>query len=78
MKVKVYAPPVFCDDSVLDEANCLELPEDAKLKDVYQRLKINPLLRRLLICTVNQKRCKMNHQLKENDSISFFSPVAGG
>lgn len=78
MKVRVYAPFIFCDSNVVDDDGFMELPEGAILKDVYKELKITPMLRRLFFCNVNYKRVKMSQKLKDQDVISFFSAITGG
>lgn len=78
MKVKVYAPDILCDASALDEDNFMELPENATLNDVYKKLKIRLIFRKLLFCTVNYKREKLSKKLNDQDVISFISPIAGG
>jgi molybdopterin converting factor small subunit len=78
MKVQVYPPISFCDPSVLDDDNCMELSENAVLRDVYKKLKIPFIMRKLLFSTVNHKRSKMDTPLKDGDIISFFSLMAGG
>lgn len=77
MKIKVYAPE-FCDHSALDDTNTMELPEAATLNDVYARLKIPVFLRGILIGTVNYKQEKRSMILKDNDVVSFISPMRGG
>jgi len=55
MKIRVYAP-AFADHGEIDEKGFLELADAAALRDVYRKLKINPLLRPLLLCAVNYQR----------------------
>lgn len=78
MRVKVYAPNILCDTSALDEDNFMELPENATLNDVYKKLKIRLIFRKLLLCAVNNKKEKLSKKLKDQDVISFISPIVGG
>lgn len=78
MKITVYPPTNHCDPSPVDEDNLLIVPENATLRDVYKILKINFLLRTILICTVNDQWAKMGRLLKDGDVVSFIHPVAGG
>lgn len=77
MRIRVYAP-AFADHGALDEKGFLELPEGAELRDVHRKLKINPLVRPLLLCAVNYKREKPGFKLKDGDVVSFFSVAGGG
>ncbi|MBI9044005.1 MAG: MoaD/ThiS family protein [Anaerolineaceae bacterium] len=77
MKIKVYAPN-FCDHSSLDNSNYMELPDQATVKDIYQRLKIPLIFCPIVVCAVNQKTTKISGKLKDGDVISFILPIAGG
>jgi molybdopterin converting factor small subunit len=78
MRVKVYAPSFLCDASTIDENGTMELPENATLKDVYKKLRIPFIYRKLMFCTVNHKKEKMKKKLSDQDVISFISIMAGG
>jgi molybdopterin converting factor small subunit len=56
----------------------MELSENAVLRDVYKKLKIPFIMRKLLFSTVNHKRSRMDTPLKDGDIISFLALVAGG
>lgn len=77
MKTRVYAPP-FIKANALDEDGFLELRQGAVLRDVYKKLKIPIFFRRIIVCTVNYEKAKMDTVLFENDIISFITPLAGG
>jgi molybdopterin converting factor small subunit len=77
MKVRVFAP-VFGNDACLDDSGYLELPEGARLDDVFRALKIPFPLKRLPLCLVNYKKAKLSAPLAEGDVVSFFSLVSGG
>jgi molybdopterin converting factor small subunit len=77
MKVLVFAPP-FCDHSVLDEGGSLTLPEGATLGMALNRLRVPPLVGRLLIAKVNYDKAKRSVRLKEGDVISLLWPISGG
>jgi molybdopterin converting factor small subunit len=75
VRVRVYAP-AYADHGALDEKGFLELPEGAKLRDVYRALKLRPLAR--IFCLLNYERAKSGVPLKDGDVVSFFSVVGGG
>lgn len=77
IKVKVYAPG-FCDHTQIDDQGFVELPVLSTLKDLYSIIKMPLLRRRLMIVRVNYDKVKINHQLKDEDTISIFLPVSGG
>lgn len=77
MKVKVYAP-AFCSFEDIDEKGCMTLPEGASLNDVYKKLRVPFLLRKLLLASVNYNRVKLRTELKDGDVVSFIAPLAGG
>jgi len=77
MKVRVFAP-VFGNDECLDDSGLLELPEGARLDDVYKALKIPFPLKHLPLCLVNYRRASPSTPLAEGDIVSFFSLVSGG
>ncbi len=77
MKVQVFAPP-FCDHSLLDGEGRLTLPEGATLGTALKRLKLPPLVGRLLIVRVNYDRAGRSRKLKEGDVVSLLWPLSGG
>jgi molybdopterin converting factor small subunit len=77
MKVRVFAS-VFGNDACLDEDGYLELPEGARLDDVFAALKIPFPLKRLPLCLVNHAKAKPSTPLADGDVVSFISLVAGG
>ncbi len=77
MKVRVYAP-TFCSFKHVDEDGYMTLPDGATLSDVYKKLGIPLVFRRLVFSSVNYKREEMNAKLKDGDVISFLLPFSGG
>ena len=77
MKIRVYAAS-FCSVEDIDEDGCLELPEGAVLNDVYKKLKVPFLLRRVLFATVNYGKVGLKTKLQDGDVVSFFSALGGG
>ena len=63
MKVKVYAP-AFCSFEDIDEKGCMTLPEVASLNDVYKKLRVPFLWRKLLFASVNYNRVELRTELK--------------
>jgi len=77
LRVRVYAPP-FGDHSAIDDRGFVELPEDARLDDLFRLLRI-PLRRgAVLFCMVNYDKARLSQKLADGDTVSFLSLVAGG
>ena len=77
MKIRVYAAS-FCSFEDIDENGYMVLPEAAILDDVYQKLKVPWLFRKIVFATVNYKRVGLKTRLKDGDVVSFFSALGGG
>ena len=77
MNVKVYASG-FCSFEHIDEDGFMSLPEGASLNDVYKKLRIPYLLRKVLFAAVNYEHVKLNTKLKDGDVVSLLSSRAGG
>lgn len=77
MIVKVYASG-FCNFEHLDEDGFMRLPEGASLNDVYKRLRIPFLFRKVLFASVNYRHVKLGTKLKDGDVVSLLAPLAGG
>ena len=77
LKVKVYAP-AFCSFKHIDENGYMTLPDEAKLNDVYKKLRVPLPFRKLLFSAVNYRRSKLSARLKDGDVVSFLVPLSGG
>ncbi len=77
MKVKVIAP-AFCSFKHIDENGYMILPEGATLNDVYKKLRVPLLFRKILFSSVNYERVKLRTKLKDGDVVSFLSVITGG
>ena len=77
MKIRVYAAS-FCSFEEIDKDGHMELPEGAVLHDVYKRLRVPWLFRRIVFATVNYRRVGLETKLNEGDVVSFFSALGGG
>ncbi len=77
MKIRVYAAS-FCSFEDIDEEGYLVLPDGAVLNDVYKRLKVPWVLRRIVFATVNYKRVGLETRLEDGDVVSFLSALGGG
>ncbi len=77
MKVKVSAPP-FCSFEHIDENGYMLLPEGATLNDVYKKLHVPLLMRKILLSSVNYERVKLRTTLKDGDVVSFIALMSGG
>ncbi len=77
MVVRVYASG-FCSFEHIDDDGFMSLPEGASLNDVYKKLRIPFLFRRILFASVNHEHVKLNTRLKDGDIVSLLAPMAGG
>lgn len=77
MRVKVY-PGLFCSTDELDEDNFMELQEGAVVGDVLKKLKFPLPLRMMGLYMVNYKKAKLDTKLKDGDTVSIITPMAGG
>ncbi len=77
MKIKVYASG-FCSFEHIDDDGFMSLPEGASLNDVYKKLRIPFLLRKVLFAAVNYEQVKLSTKLKDGDVVSLISARAGG
>jgi molybdopterin converting factor small subunit len=62
----------------MDNISRLELKDGARLNDLYKILKVAPLVRPLLITSVNFERAKPSTKLSDGDEVSIFWPFTGG
>ncbi len=77
MKIRVYAAS-FCSFEDIDKEGFILLPEGAVLDDVYKRLKVPWLYRRIVFATVNYKKVGLKTRLQDGDVVSFLSALGGG
>ena len=77
MKIRVFAAS-FCSFENIDEDGFMVLPDGAVLDDVYQKLKVPWLFRKIVFATVNYRRVGLKTRLKDGDVVSFFSAMGGG
>ena len=77
MKIRVYAAS-FCSFEDIDEDGYMVLPDGAVLDDMYQKLKVPWLFRKIVFATVNYKRVRLKTKLEDGDVVSFFSALGGG
>ncbi len=77
IRVKVYAPGFINHDSI-DPSGFVKLAEGSSVIDLFQQLKISPILRRIMLCTVNYEKSPLNTILKDGDVVSFLFPFPGG
>jgi molybdopterin converting factor small subunit len=77
MKIRVFAAS-FCSFESIDEDGYMVLPDGAVLDDVYKRLQVPWLCRRIVFATVNYKKVGLKTRLKDGDVVSFLSALGGG
>ena len=77
MKIRVYAAS-FCNFEDIDKDGYMVLPDDAVLGDLFKKLQVPWLFRRIVIATVNYKKVSLNTKLRNGDVVSFFSALGGG
>ena len=77
MRIRVYAAS-FCSFENIDRDGYMVLPDDAVLDDVYKRLQVPWLYRRIVFATVNYKKVSIKTRLQDGDVVSFLSALGGG
>ncbi|MBW2421766.1 MAG: MoaD/ThiS family protein [Deltaproteobacteria bacterium] len=77
MNVKVYTSGIGSGEHI-DEDGFMSLPEGASLNDVYKRLRIPFLFRKVLFAAVNYEHVRLNTKLEDGDVVSLLAPRAGG
>ena len=77
MRIRVYAAS-FCSFENIDRDGYMVLPDDAVLDDVYKRLQVPWLYRRIVFATVNYKKVSLKTRLQDGDVVSFLSALGGG
>ena len=77
IKVKVNAP-AYCSFKHIDEKGYMNLPEGATLNDVYIKLGVPLVMRKVLFSAVNYEQVKLGTKLKEGDVVSFLTIMSGG
>lgn len=58
------------------DENLVEVEENSSVNDLLNKLQISE--RHYIIVLVNMKRVWFEEKLKDNDTVSIFSPVGGG
>lgn len=58
------------------DENLVEVEENSSVNDLLNKLQISE--RHYIIVLVNMKRVWFEKKLKDNDTVSIFSPVGGG
>ena len=77
MRIRVYAAS-FCSFENIDRDGYMVLPDGAVLDDVYKRLQVPWLYRRIVFATVNYKKVSIKTRLQDGDVVSFLSALGGG
>ena len=77
MKIRVYAAS-FCSFEDIDKDGYMVLPEGALLEDLYKKLQVPWLMRRIVFATVNYEKVGLKTKLKDGDVVSFLSALGGG
>jgi molybdopterin converting factor small subunit len=77
MRIRVYAAS-FCSFENIDRDGYMVLPDGAVLDDVYKRLQVPWLYRRIVFATVNYKKVSLKTRLQDGDVVSFLSALGGG
>ncbi len=77
MKIRVYAAS-YCSFEDIDKDGYVVLPDDAVLDDLYKRLQVPWLFRRIVFATVNYRKVSLKTKLQDGDVVSFLSALGGG
>jgi molybdopterin converting factor small subunit len=75
--VKVFVP-AFINHEHIDADSNVELPDDAKMADLYQLLQLPIPLRLSFLYCLNYEQARWNTPLKDGDVVTFMLPVTGG
>lgn len=75
IRVKLVAPFELVG---IDSDGCVDLPDGARVKDLFRRVHGFPLYARFLPVAVNGDQVKRSHCLKDGDMVLFIMPVSGG
>ncbi len=79
MRVRVKLFGIFCDFLPPEAEGAgfwLDFPEEARVKDIFLRLKIPQDLARSII--YNGHVGEESQALQEGDTVAIFSPITGG
>lgn len=77
MRVRVLCPS-YCDYTFIDSSGHMDLPADAKLSDLLDRLQLSFFMRRILVVHVNGVKASERTVLHDGDLVSVLSGIYGG
>jgi len=77
MKIELYAP-AMCDFSRVDENGYLDIPEGTTFGESLKIIKLPFVWRKIFPCLLNYEKAPLSTILKDGDTISIFTPIAGG
>lgn len=75
IRVRLVAP--FELDGI-DSDGCVDLPDGARVRDLFMRVRGLPLYARFLPVAVNGDQVNRSHRLRDGDMVLFIMPVSGG
>ncbi len=77
MLIKVYLPP-YIKSSRLCENGYVTMEEGATLKDLFKLLEVPYPHGMVHLCRVNYEKAGLSRELKDGDTVSFFTLISGG
>lgn len=77
MRIKVYLPP-YLGRKNIDANGYVHLHEGSKLKDLFHHLEVPFPAAAVHLCRVNYEKAGLDTELKDGDTVSFFSLISGG
>ncbi len=77
MRVKVHAAG-YCSFEHIGDDGFMDLPEGATLNDVFAKLGIPRIIRRLPFAAVNYVQARPGTELADGDVVSLIGAVSGG
>jgi molybdopterin converting factor small subunit len=77
MRVKIYAAG-YCSFDYIEDDGFMDLPDGATLNDVFAKLGIPRLFRRLPFAAVNYVQAKPGTELVDGDVVTLIGAVSGG
>ncbi len=77
MRVKIYAAG-YCSFEHIEDGGFMELPDGATLNDVFAKLGIPRIVRRLPFAAVNYVQARPATELADGDVVTLIGAVSGG
>lgn len=77
MRIRVYMP-AFADHGRIDDDGFVDLPDGTTLDGLLKALKVPLRFAAASLCAVNYEKVPRSRALRDGDTVSFISFLAGG